>query len=76
MGIDAAWASFEAIASEVSIKGRTTFLSLIYSMVSLSSFVFYLVGPSIYDYGGYKLTIIISGICILISIILIKLLKK
>lgn len=51
MGIDAAWASFEAIASEVSIKGRTIFLSLIYSMISLSSFVSYLVGPTIYDYG-------------------------
>ena len=52
-GLDAGWAVFQALASEVMVERRATFMTVMYLTVSISNVVMYLLAPWIYETIGF-----------------------
>jgi len=68
IGLDGGWSAFQAVASEIYPKRRTVFMTLLYFMNSVCSLIFILLGPSLFNLGGYTLIVWISIITSILSI--------
>lgn len=69
-GIDGGWTSYQALGSEVIPEKRGTFMSLIYTVNSITITFYSLVAPFIYNLGGFQLLLSISTISTLIALII------
>lgn len=67
-GLDGAFTAFQTLCSEVCPKQRTTFMTLFFFTNSLTITVFTLLGPLLYNLGGFKLTINIASLFAIIGL--------
>lgn len=59
-GMDGGWTSYQALGSEIVPEKRGTFMSLFYTVNSITITFYSLVGPIIYNFGGFKLALSIA----------------
>lgn len=70
MGLDGGFTSYQTLCSEIYPEQRTTFMTLFYFTNSLGITLISLLGPIIYEYGGYKLVASIAAISTIIAIMI------
>lgn len=68
LGLDGGWSAYQAIASEIYPNNRTLFMTLISFVSSATILIFTVIGPSLYNYGGFKLVMGISAVSTAISL--------
>ena len=71
IGLDGGWSAFQTISSEVYPKRRTVFMTLLFFMNSICSLLFILIGPTLFDFGGYLLIIWIATITSGLSLVIL-----
>ncbi|WP_427338341.1 MFS transporter [Caloranaerobacter sp. DY30410] len=71
LGLDGGWSAFQTICSEIYPNRRTVFMTLLYFVISICSLLFTIIGPSLFELGGYKLVIGIGTISNILSVILL-----
>ncbi|WP_069649880.1 MFS transporter [Caloranaerobacter ferrireducens] len=71
LGLDGGWSAFQAICSEIYPNRRTVFMTLLYFVISVCALLLTIIGPSLFELGGYKLVIGIGTISNILSIILL-----
>lgn len=72
VGLDGGWSAFQTVCSELYPKRRTVFMTLIYFVNSVCSLIFTIIGPSLFDFGGYKLMIWIGTVTSILAVIIIR----
>jgi len=70
VSFDGGWTLIQTISSEIVPEERGVFMSLVFFVVSLSLILFYILGPMVYNFGGFLFTTALSGGFIAISYIL------
>ncbi|MDY0235152.1 MAG: MFS transporter [Gudongella sp.] len=70
-GLDGGWTAYQAFASEIYPKKRSTFMSLFYTVNAAVITVYSLLGPFLYDLGGLRLTTGVGFISSLIALIIL-----
>ena len=60
MGLDGGWTAYQTLCSEINPKKRGTFMSLFYTINAITVTIYSILGPLLYELGGYKLLVIIS----------------
>lgn len=76
LGTDGAITVVQALGSEVFPENRTFFMTLITFSISIGGVIASIIGPSIYELGGFSLNLRLSSILILISILVYSSLSK
>ncbi|MCC5911166.1 MAG: MFS transporter [Clostridiaceae bacterium] len=76
IGLDGGFLAFQTLASEVYPKRRTMFMTLISFSHSLCSLIFVVLGPMLYNLGGYRLLNFIGGAAGIIAVITLYSLSK
>ncbi|WP_353096478.1 MFS transporter [Tissierella praeacuta] len=71
-GLDGGWTSYQALCSEIFPEKRGTFMSLFYTMNAITITFYSIVGPIIYNLGGFKLIIGIAGFSAALAIIILS----
>lgn len=66
MGLDAGWTAYQTLLSELEPKKRGIFMSLLYTTNAVAVTIYSLLGPLLYNLGGYKLLI---GVAIMTNFI-------
>lgn len=74
-GMDGGWTSYQAFASEVVPEKRGTFMSLLYTVNAITITFYSLVGPLLYNFGGFKLLITIASISLCVALYILINLK-
>jgi len=70
-GLDGGWTSYQAFASEIHPKKRSTFMSLFFTVNAAVVTVYSLLGPILYDKGGLQLTTGVGFTSSLIALIIL-----
>ncbi|NMA48373.1 MAG: MFS transporter [Tissierellia bacterium] len=70
-GLDGGWTAYQAFASEIHPKKRSTFMSLFFTVNAAVVTVYSLLGPLLYDFGGLRLTTGIGFVSSLIALIIL-----
>lgn len=70
-GLDGGWTAYQAFASEIHPKKRSTFMSLYYTVNAAVITVYSLLGPLLYDFGGLQLTTGVGFTSSLIALIIL-----
>ena len=60
MGLDAGWTAYQTLLSEMEPEKRGIYMSLLYMVNAVAVTIYSLLGPAIYDLGGYKSLVIVS----------------
>ncbi|MCF6462965.1 MFS transporter [Clostridium sp. Cult1] len=60
IGLDGGWTAYQTLCSEINPKKRGTFMSLFYTINAITVTIYSILGPLLYELGGYKLLVIIS----------------
>ncbi|MCF6466789.1 MFS transporter [Clostridium sp. Cult2] len=68
VGIDGGWTAYQTLCSEIYPEKRGTFMSIVYTVNAITVIVCSLLGPILYNWGGYKLLVVISVINTIIAI--------
>lgn len=71
-GLDGAWTSYQTFASEVIPEKRGTFMSLFYTMNALTVTFYSLLGPTLYNIGGFKLISTIAFLAVGIGVLIVS----
>lgn len=71
-GLDGGWTSYQALCSEIFPEKRGTFMSLFYTMNAITITFYSIVGPIIYNFGGFKLIISIAAFSATLAIIILS----
>lgn len=64
LGMDGAWTSYQTFASEIIPEKRGTFMSLFYTMNALTVTFYSILGPTLYNTGGFKLISTIAFVAV------------
>lgn len=59
-GLDGGWTSYQTLCSEINPKQRGLFMSLFYATNAFTVTIYSILGPILYNLGGYLLLIIIA----------------
>lgn len=70
LGLDGGWSAFQTVCSEIYPRRRTVFMTLIHFVGSICSLTFTLIGPSLFDLGGYRLVIGIATISSILALMI------
>jgi predicted MFS family arabinose efflux permease len=70
-GLDGGWTAYQAFASEIHPKKRSTFMSLFFTVNAAVITVYSLLGPILYDSGGLKLTTAVGFTSSFIALIIL-----
>ena len=60
IGLDGGWTAYQTLCSEINPEKRGTFMSLFYTVNAIAVTTYSILGPVLYNLGGYKLLVIIS----------------
>lgn len=71
-GLDGGWTAYQALGSEIIPEKRGTFMSLIYTVNSITLTFYSLIGPFIYNLGGFRLVLGIATISTFIAVIILS----
>lgn len=72
LGLDGGWTAYQTFASEVMPEKRGTFMSLFYTINAVTVTFYSLLGPLLYNYGGFKLILSIALISVFIAVSIIS----
>lgn len=75
-GLDGGWTSYQTYGSEVQTEKRATFMSLFYTVNALAVTIYSLLGPLIYNLGGYKFAVGLGTISSALAILVLFKLEK
>ncbi|HSH36755.1 MFS transporter [Schnuerera sp.] len=60
IGLDGGFTAYQTLCSEIIPEKRGTFMSLFYTVNAITVTIYSLLGPFLYDIGGYKLLVLIA----------------
>ncbi|MDR7857273.1 MFS transporter [Tissierella sp.] len=61
-GLDGGWTAYQALCSEIVPEKRGTFMNLVYTFNAMTITFYSLIGPIIYNLGGFRLIVMIATI--------------
>lgn len=67
-GLDGGWTSYQTLCSEINPEKRGLFMSLFYTINALTVTIYSILGPILYNIGGYLLLITIAIIATAIAL--------
>ncbi|WP_416198275.1 MAG: putative arabinose efflux permease, MFS family [Sporanaerobacter sp.] len=69
-GLDGGWTAYQAICTEIYPEKRTTFMTLLFFTNAMMITLFTLIGPLLYNLGGYKLIASIASVSSIVALFL------
>lgn len=72
LGLDGGWTAYQTFASEVVPEKRGTFMSLFYTINAATVTFYSLLGPIIYNYGGFKFILSIALVSVFMALAIIS----
>ena len=75
-GLDGGWTAYQTYGSEMQTERRGTFMSIFYTVNALAVTIYSILGPIIYDTGGYKLAVAVGSISSGLALLVIFKLDK
>lgn len=70
-GLDGGWTAYQTYASEIQTERRGTFMSIFYTINALSVTIYSILGPLIYNLGGFKLAVAIGSLSSALALLVI-----
>ncbi len=70
-GLDGGWTAYQTYASEMKVEKRGTFMSIFYTINALAVTVYSILGPIIFNAGGFKLAVSVGSISSILALVVI-----
>lgn len=76
MGLDGGWTAYQTYASEMQTERRGTFMSIFYTVNALAVTIYSVLGPIIFNAGGFKLAVGVGSVSSALALFVIFKLDK
>lgn len=70
-GLDGGWTAYQTYGSEMQTERRGTFMSIFYTVNALAVTIYSILGPIIFNAGGFKLAVTIGSISSALALLVI-----
>ena len=76
MGLDGGWTAYQTYGSEMQTERRGTFMSIFYTVNALAVTIYSVLGPIIFNAGGFKLAVGVGSVSSALALLVIFKLDK
>lgn len=75
-GLDGGWTAYQTYGSEMQTERRGTFMSIFYTVNALAVTIYSVLGPIIFNVGGFKLAVAVGSLSSVLALLVILKLDK